>query len=209
MTNPYSPARGDTHTASPGVRRDLLLRPSVVKDENPFYAHWFAQFSDFLNRNFCATVLSMAVRLIVVGGLSQSFLKAAEDEYLKRLRPYLKVGVLELPNAKDADPRECMKREGDAILATIKPREQVIALDETGKTVTSAGFAKLTERWLVSGDVAFVIGGAFGLGSAVKSKAIEVLSLSALTFTYQFARVLLVEQLYRASCINRGVDYSK
>lgn len=151
----------------------------------------------------------MAVRLIVVGGLSLSFLKAAEDEYLKRLKPYLKVGILELPNAKDGDPKECIRREADAILAALKPREQVIALDETGKVVTSAGFAKLTERWWSSGDIAFVIGGAFGLGSGVKSRAIEVLSLSALTFTYQFARVLLVEQLYRATCINRGVDYSK
>lgn len=151
----------------------------------------------------------MAVRIISVGKLSISFLQEAEAEYLKRLKPHLKLGVLELSNSRSSDPTAGMQDEGRRILENVKPREQLIALDEQGEGLTSAEFAKVFERLLTMGDISFVIGGAFGLSREVKQRATRCIALSPMTFTYQFARVILIEQLYRATCINRGVDYHK
>lgn len=151
----------------------------------------------------------MAVRLITVGKLSISFLQEAEAEYFKRLKPYLKLGVLELANSRSSDPTAGMQDEGRRILESVKPRDQLIALDEQGEGLTSAEFAKVFERLLTMGDLCFVIGGAFGLSPEVKQRAARCIALSPMTFTYQFARVILIEQLYRATCINRGVDYHK
>ena len=151
----------------------------------------------------------MAVRIISVGKLSISFLQEAEAEYLKRLKPHLKLGVLELSNSRSSDPTAGMQDEGRRILENVKPREQLIALDEQGEGLTSAEFAKVFERLLTMGDISFVIGGAFGLSRDVKQRATRCIALSPMTFTYQFARVILIEQLYRATCINRGVDYHK
>ena len=151
----------------------------------------------------------MAVRLISVGKLTMPFLRDAETEYLKRLKPHLRIAIAELNNSRIQESAQAIQDEGARILELLKPREQLIALDENGTSISSVDFAKFLEKTLVSGDVAFVIGGAFGLSAAVRKRANRTLSLSALTFTYQFARVLLVEQLYRATCINRGVDYNK
>ena len=151
----------------------------------------------------------MAVRLISIGKLSMPFLAQAEAEYVKRLKPYLRIGVVELQNSKEKTAALAMEQEGAKILEILKPREQVIALDENGESYTSVKFAKLTEKLLAMGDVSFIIGGAFGLSKSVLARAQHVISLSELTFTYQFARVILVEQLYRSTCINRGVDYNK
>jgi len=151
----------------------------------------------------------MALRLITVGKLSSSFLVAAEAEYAKRLRPHLKIAVLEISNSKSQDASLAMLDEGKRILASLKLREALIVLGENGDSVSSPKFAKLLEKILSAGDATFVIGGAFGLSAEVKERALHTLSLSALTFTYQFARVILFEQLYRATCINRGVGYHK
>lgn len=181
----------------------------MVNDENPFYAHWFALSHRFLNTYFCASFSGMAVRLISVGKLIMPFLRDAEAEYIKRLKPHLRIAVTELYNSQSRESAQAINDEGTRILAIVKPREQLVALDEGGVSLTSAKFAKTLEKLLSGGDLAFVIGGAFGLSVNVKKRANYTVSLSALTFTYQFARVILMEQLYRATCINRGVDYNK
>ncbi len=181
----------------------------MVNDENPFYASWFAVPPRFLNAYFYVTVFAMAVRLISVGKLTMPFLRDAEAEYLKRLKPHLRIVVTELNNSRVQESAQAINDEGARILELIKPRDQLIALDENGESISSVKFAKTVEKFLAGGDVVFVIGGAFGLSAAVRKRANFTLSLSALTFTYQFARVVLIEQLYRATCINRGVDYNK
>ena len=153
----------------------------------------------------------MALRIISIGSLSSKPLAALEDEYLTRLRPHLKVGILELPlgAGKSRESSKVIAEEGERILAALKEGEQLFALDEHGSALSSIEFSKMLERSLTRGNLSFVIGGAYGLADKVKQRADRVISLSPLTFTYQWARVLLVEQIYRANCTLRGVDYQK
>lgn len=106
-------------------------------------------------------------------------------------------------------PVEQPRREGDRILAAIKAGEKVVALDERGREHSSVGLATVLSTWQDQGvrDVVFVVGGAYGLDDRVRQRADLVLSLSQLTFPHQLVRVVLVEQLYRALTIIKGLPY--
>ncbi|MEO0794700.1 MAG: 23S rRNA (pseudouridine(1915)-N(3))-methyltransferase RlmH [Verrucomicrobiota bacterium] len=139
--------------------------------------------------------------VLAVGKLKNKPLSALGEDYMGRLRRH---GRLDLVEIKDSDPTV----EGERLLAALKTRSDAIlwALSEEGKTMRSVDLAKaVSERQ--GGEFVFVIGGPFGLVDDVKVQADRVFSLSPMTFTHEMARVLLLEQLYRAVSINTGSKY--
>ena len=144
-------------------------------------------------------------------------MRALADEYLKRLGRYGRYEEIELPDLPEpgegsASLEEKVKtREGEAILARIKPGDRVIALTIGGKARSSEDLAKPLQELKTAGcgRLVFVIGGSLGLGENVLARADEELSMSAMTFPHQLARVMLLEQLYRAEKINAGERYHK
>jgi 23S rRNA (pseudouridine1915-N3)-methyltransferase len=151
------------------------------------------------------------VRLLAIGRDRSGLFAPAVEEYLGRLARTLKLELVELPEArKHAGTPQAREEEGATILAKVKPGERLVALDERGEQPTSVELARRLSRWQERGqDVALVIGGADGLAPAVLEKAAERLSLSRLTLPHRLARLVLVEQLYRAVTILRGEPYHK
>jgi 23S rRNA (pseudouridine1915-N3)-methyltransferase len=151
------------------------------------------------------------VRVLAIGRDRSGLFAPAVDEYLGRLARTLKLEVVELPEARrHAGTPQAREEEGAAILAKLRPGERLVALDERGEQPTSVELARRLARWQERGqDVALVIGGADGLAPAVLERAAERLSLSRLTLPHRLARLVLVEQLYRAVTILRGEPYHK
>lgn len=158
------------------------------------------------------------VTIVAVGRLRETFWKDAEAEYLKRLSGHMsKIAVAEIPDeptpedASEAQEEAIRQKEGTRILAQLGERDYVIALDRTGKTFNSLTFAAHLERLATEGNSAFayVIGGSLGLHSSVLTRADLLLSFGAFTYPHQLMRVILLEQLYRASKISRGENYHK
>lgn len=143
-------------------------------------------------------IIPSRIRLLAVGKVRKGWLSEGVALYLKRL-PGLE--VVELRNAG-------MAREAEAIRAALRPDERLIALTEEGRAFGSEAFA---QRLQGSGSerLAFVIGGADGLDPALKAQASWQLSLSPMTFPHELARLLLLEQLYRALSIQQGGPYHR
>ena len=159
----------------------------------------------------------MRFTIVAVGKLKERFWKEACDEYLKRLQPYGKTMVREIA---DVDPAKCggvdaaRTREGDAILTvldSLPQQTQVVLLAIEGKQRGSVDFSRRLDDLGVRGvsDVAFVIGGSDGVSDAVCNRAHETLSFGPITLPHNLARVVLLEQLYRAQKISRGEPYHK
>ena len=155
--------------------------------------------------------MTVRVRVVAVGKDRSGLYAPAVAEYAQRLGRYLRFELVELPEARrHAGTPRAKEEEGEAILARLDPREHVVALDERGKEWTSVELARRVEGWLGAGrDVALVIGGSDGLAEAVLARAQEKLALSRLTLAHRLARLVLVEQLYRAMTIVRGEPYHK
>lgn len=153
----------------------------------------------------------MRLRLLAIGRDRSGLFAPAVEEYLGRLSRTLKLELTELPEArKQAGTPQAKEEEGATLLAKVKPGERLVALDEHGEQLTSLELARRLARWQSLGqDVVLVIGGADGLAPAVLARAQEKLSLSRLTLPHRLARLLLVEQLYRAATILRGEPYHK
>ena len=141
---------------------------------------------------------SLLLKVVVVGRMKDKHLAAKCDEYIKRLSAYGKVELVEL---KDSDVQDESRR----IMRNIDPaRDLVIALGEEGRSATSREFADLLRG--AERRVTLIIGGAYGLTDEVKKSGL-LLSLSPMTFTHEMARMLLLEQLYRAASILNNSGY--
>ena len=159
----------------------------------------------------------MAVTIVCVGKLRERFYADAAQEYLKRLSRLMPVEIAELPDEKEpAAPSPAlyeavMRKEGEAILKRIPPRAYVVALCIEGRQLSSEQLAQRLKDLFTQGksDVVFVIGGSLGLHPSVVSRADFKLSMSPMTFPHQLARVMLLEQLFRAAKINAGERYHK
>jgi 23S rRNA (pseudouridine1915-N3)-methyltransferase len=157
------------------------------------------------------------IQVIAVGRLKEKYLSQAIEEYMKRLGAYAKVQIVEVADEKapeNLSPAEevlVKEREGERILAVVKPDAFLIALAIDGARWSSEQLAKELDRLATYGrsSVAFVIGGSLGLADAVLARADQRLSFSAMTFPHQIMRLLLLEQVYRAFKINRGEPYHK
>jgi 23S rRNA (pseudouridine1915-N3)-methyltransferase len=151
----------------------------------------------------------MKLRFIWIGKTKDSNWKALQQEYLQRLSHFAKCEVVEI---KDSARHEGPDIEGERILAALNQRRTfAVLLDVKGEKVSSADLAGKIEAWQNRGlkEISFVIGGAEGVSPGVAEKADISLSLSFLTFTHEMARVILLEQLYRAYTIIKGFPYQK
>ncbi len=154
----------------------------------------------------------MRLTIIAVGKLKETWFRDAAAEYLKRLEPYATVSVTEVPDRDvSRDETTALAEEGAAILKAIPPSAHVIALNIAGASRDSVGFARHLEDLALGGrsSVAFVIGGAAGMSATVLDRADERMSLGPMTIPHQLARVLLLEQLYRAFKISRNEPYHR
>ena len=159
----------------------------------------------------------MNATLIAVGKLREKPYRAMADEYLKRLTRYGRFREVELEdlpepaNSSEAIEAQIRKNEGEAILKAIRPGDYVIALTIPGRQWDSPGLARHLDELASrgAGDLVFVIGGSLGLSPEVIARADEELSMSAMTFPHQLARVMLLEQLYRCCKILSGERYHK
>lgn len=159
----------------------------------------------------------MNISIVTVGKLKEKYLKQGIEEYTKRLGPFAKVEVIEVPDEKapenlsETEMLQVKKAEGDRIMSKISPDAHVIALAIEGKMKTSEQLARDLDQLATYGKskVAFVIGGSLGLSDDILKRANDSLSFSKMTFPHQLMRLILVEQVYRAFKINRGEPYHK
>ena len=159
----------------------------------------------------------MAVTIICVGKLREKYFSDAAEEYMKRLRRIMPVSVIELPDEPEpAQPSDelneaVMKREGEKILQKIGPQDHVIAMCIDGRQYESTELAGKMSSLFTQGksNITFLIGGSLGLHPDVLKRANERMSMSKMTFPHQLARVMLLDQLFRAAKINAGDRYHK
>ena len=157
------------------------------------------------------------VNLIYVGNIRENYLLAAAAEYEKRLSAYCRLVCTELKEEKLPDePSQAqidaaIKKEGERILAVLPQKSKKLALCVEGKQLSSEEFSSLLKTAENSGfsQISFIIGGAFGLSEEVKKVCDFRLSLSKMTFTHRIARILLLEQIYRAENIAASGKYHK
>lgn len=157
--------------------------------------------------------MAMRVELICLGRCKLSFVQEGVQEFAKRLKPYLKLEIKEINAEKFSNlpEAESKKREGKLFLEQLKSSDRVFLLDQNGKKFNSPSFSKLLARETSSNAqrLVFGIGGVNGWDQGVLSRADELIALSELTFTAQLARLVLVEQIYRAITIIKGLPYHR
>ena len=158
----------------------------------------------------------MSMALVCMGRLKEKYWRDAAGEYEKRLSRYTKFETIELPdlpepaNSSPAIEQQIKEKEGTAILAKIRPEDTVIALCIDGKQLDSVQLSRKLTQIQDSGKlIVFVIGGSLGLSEAVVARANVKLSFSPMTFPHQLARIMLLEQVYRACKIAAGERYHK
>ncbi len=154
----------------------------------------------------------MKLVLICVGKTRERFIQEGIDKYLRYLRPYADIEVKQLKEEKIQDLKDApliRKREAEKITHALPPRGYLIALDERGNEFTSHEFAQIVADRLDESvrELVFVVGGAMGLDEGISKRADRVIALSRWTLTHEMARLVLLEQLYRAFTIIKGKKY--
>ena len=156
--------------------------------------------------------LSGRIEIIAVGKLRAGHWRAAQEEYLRRLDRYTTIGLKEVRDFVGSGPPDVLaaQREGQLLLKAAGDARRKIALSHTGKRMSSPQLAKFLRKQIdLYGHLAFLIGGPAGLSKDVMETCDTHLSLSLLTFPHELARVILLEQLYRAATILGGERYHK
>lgn len=154
----------------------------------------------------------MKVTLLVVGKTDAAYLREGIDEYTRRLKRYVNFEIEIIPDIKKAGTMatELQKsREGEQILMKDSAGKELHLFDENGEMFSSKEFAGFLEKKMLGGlkELVFVIGGPYGFSQDVYKRANSKISLSRLTFSHQMARLLCVEQIYRAFTILKGEPY--
>lgn len=159
----------------------------------------------------------LKLEILCVGKLKEDYLRKACAEYEKRMGAFAKVSITELPESRlpqepsPAQIEDCIRKEGQTILSRIPSQAQVITLCIEGEMLSSPQLAARMQQLQNQGasHLIFVIGGSWGLAEEVKARSGLRLSMSRMTFPHQLARVMVMEQLYRALNINQGGKYHK
>jgi 23S rRNA (pseudouridine1915-N3)-methyltransferase len=154
----------------------------------------------------------MKIKLICIGKTGKDFLVSGEREYLDRLKHYVSVERIEIPdikNAKKLSFQQVKEMEGKEILSKLSDNERLFLLDERGKTYSSVSFSQFLQNQFNQGGkaVVFVIGGAYGFSEDIYAKASGKISLSSMTFSHQMIRMIFFEQVYRAMTILNNEPY--
>lgn len=159
----------------------------------------------------------ISVTLICVGRLKDRFFEEASDEYLKRLKAYAKVNIVEIkaqelsPEPNDAEVSAALEKEASEIMKKIPAGAKIVTMCIEGKLYSSEELAAFLESSAVSGcsHIVFIIGGSYGLSESVKKLSAVRMSMSKMTFPHRLARIMLLEQVYRGFKINAGEKYHK
>lgn len=154
----------------------------------------------------------MKLKIIAIGKTHKSFLIEGEQEYLKRLKKYIPVEKIEIPdlkNAKKLTQDQIKEKEGELLLQKVDQNGLVVLLDENGQMYGSVKFSNWMQDKMNRGykHIYFLIGGTYGFSDAVYQRANEKISLSKMTFSHQMIRMLFTEQLYRAFTILNNEPY--
>ena len=154
----------------------------------------------------------MNIKLLVIGKTDNISLQNLMDEYTKRLSFYIKFELDIIPdikNVKKFSESQQKEKEGELILSKISPTDQLILLDENGKTFTSIKFSEELQKKMNSGikTLVFVIGGPYGFSETVYKQCFGKISLSSMTFSHQMVRLFFIEQVYRAFTILKNEPY--
>ncbi len=157
----------------------------------------------------------MKITIVAAGKIKEKYLADGIAEFMKRLRPYAQVQIVEIgeekmkENPSETEKEKTLTKEGERLLRQVPEGSHLIVLDVYGKNMSSEELAADIDKLGLEGksNITFLIGGAFGLSKEVRRAADELLSFSKMTFTHQMVRLLLVEQIYRAFKINRGEKY--
>jgi len=156
----------------------------------------------------------MKFRIIWVRSNSDTEYSAAINRYSQRVRHFFPIEITEVAPERGrqaANDVAIMRAESARLLAAIPKRGYTVVLDERGQSIDSLKFAKWLERLVIEQPhgVTFVMGGDLGLAESMKERANKLLSLSAMTLPHQLARVVLLEQIYRACTLMRNIPYHK
>lgn len=155
----------------------------------------------------------MQIQITAVGNNLDAWVDNGIDDYLKRFTREFPVSIKSVPavkRPKNASIEQIVEQESQALLTAVPKNHRIIALDERGGQYTTRQFAQLIEQWRHDGDhVALLIGGADGLSETCRKHADQLISLSSMTLPHGLARLLLVEQLYRAWSLMRGMPYHR
>jgi 23S rRNA (pseudouridine1915-N3)-methyltransferase len=154
----------------------------------------------------------MKITFLTVGKTEDAYLKDGIEKYVKRLKHYTRLEIIDLPelkNTKALTPEQQKAKEAEMILKKIVPTDHVVLLDENGLELSSKQFAAyLTKRnTSVNASLVFVVGGPYGFDDEVYRRANDKLSLSQMTFSHQMVRLFFMEQVYRAFTIMKGEPY--
>ena len=133
------------------------------------------------------------IKIITVGSIKEKYLKDAIDEYLKRLKKYTNIEIIELKDEGLVEEQKAIQLEGEKILKNISPKDYLITLEIEGKEYSSEEFAaKINQIQIENSNIVFVIGGSYGLSKEIKEKSKMHLSFSKMTFPHQLFRVFLL-----------------
>lgn len=152
------------------------------------------------------------ITIAAVGKLRERHWRTAQEAYVRRLQLYTDFRLIEVKDVVGQSQPDgvAISREGEHLLAAVPRGARAVALTAGGRSMTSPQLSDYLQAQLETyGDLAFLIGGPLGIDPAVVAGVPECLSLSPLTFTHEMARVILLEQLYRAFTIWHGEPYHK
>lgn len=150
------------------------------------------------------------IKIITVGSIKENYLKDAIEEYMKRIKKYSNIELIEVKDEGLVEQQKAIMREADKIKKHITEKTYVITLEIEGKELSSVEFAeKLDKIQIENSNITFIIGGSYGLSPEIKQKANFHLSFSKMTFPHQLFRLLLLEQIYRAFKILNNESYHK
>ena len=159
----------------------------------------------------------MQIHIIAIGKIREAYLKEGIEIYRNRLSPRHRVAITDVPEERlpekysDTEKLSAREKEGIRLIAAAPQKTVVIALDPEGVMLSSDELSVRMAQWEIRGQntLSFFIGSPLGISSAVTRQADLVLSLSRMTFPHQLVRLILIEQIYRADCIRRGIPYHK
>ncbi len=150
------------------------------------------------------------IKIICIGKIKEKFYESAIEEYLKRLKKYTKIEIIELNDINNNSNKIILQKERDLILNKINLKDYIITLEIEGKQLSSIELSKkIEETFLTNSDITFIIGGSYGLHNDIKNLSNFKLSFSKLTFPHQLFRVILLEQIYRSFKIMNNETYHK
>lgn len=150
------------------------------------------------------------IKIICIGKLKEKYLKEAQEEYLKRIKKYTTIELIELPDSNIDDEKIALEKEKDLIIKHIKSKEYLITLEIDGQELSSTELSvKLDKTFITNSDITFIIGGSYGIHHGIKEKSNFKLSFSKMTFPHQLFRILLLEQLFRSYKILNNEKYHK